>query len=203
MNKLFGGMIILSFFCAALLGKMPELSMAAIAQAGEAVKLSLSLMGTICLWSGLMRVAKEAGLAHLLAKSLRPLIRLLFRGLRPNGQAAQAVCLNLAANMLGLGNAVTPLGIRAMQEIATEQHASDTASNDMVMLVVLNTASLQLIPATVGLLRAQNGAKAPFDILPAVWCASVFSIFAGVTVAKLLAKQKHIRGLPQRRRVKQ
>lgn len=134
-----------------------------------------------------MRVAQEAGLAKLLGRLLTPLTRRLFHGLNPHGKAAEAISMNLAANLLGLGNAATPFGIRAMCEIANEQRIGDTVSNDMVMLVVLNTASLQLIPATTAMLRAQFGASSPFDILPAVWCASLLSVLMGVIAAQTLA----------------
>ena len=112
----------------------------------------------------------------------------LFRGLRPKGEAMGAVSMNLAANLLGLGNAATPLGIRAMQLMQKEQRSGATATNDMALFVVMNTASLQLIPTTTAMLRSAAGSATPLDILPAVWLASLCSITVGITVAKILEK---------------
>ncbi|MBC3939966.1 MULTISPECIES: nucleoside recognition domain-containing protein [Anaerotruncus] len=187
MNVIFAGIILFSFVFAALTGRMPQLSEAAMGQAGEAVTLVLSLTGMLCLWSGLMKIAQESGLTELLSRLLSPVTKRLFKGLRPNGEAVNAITMNLIANFLGLGNAATPLGIRAMCEMAKEQRADGAATNDMAMFVVVNTASIQLIPATTAMLRMQAGSAAPLDILPATWIASVGSVAAGIVMAGLLA----------------
>lgn len=187
MNVIFAGIILFSFVFAALTGRMPQLSEAAMGQAGEAVTLVLSLTGMLCLWSGLMRIAQESGLTELLSRLLSPVTKRLFKGLRPNGEAVNAITMNLIANFLGLGNAATPLGIRAMCEMAKEQRADGAATNDMAMFVVVNTASIQLIPATTAMLRMQAGSAAPLDILPATWIASVGSVAVGIVMAGLLA----------------
>ena len=200
MNVIFAGIILFSFVFAALTGRMPQLSEAAMGQAGEAVTLVLSLTGMLCLWSGLMKIAQESGLTELLSRLLSPVTKRLFKGLRPNGEAVNAITMNLIANFLGLGNAATPLGIRAMCEMAKEQRADGAAklagipfkltsktTGDMAMFVVVNTASIQLIPATTAMLRMQAGSAAPLDILPATWIASVGSVAAGIVMAGLLA----------------
>lgn len=187
MNVIFAGIILFSFVFAALTGRMPQLSEAAMGQAGEAVTLVLSLTGMLCLWSGLMRIAQESGLTELLSRLLSPVTKRLFKGLRPNGEAVNAITMNLIANFLGLGNAATPLGIRAMYEMAKEQRADGAATNDMAMFVVVNTASIQLIPTTTAMLRMQAGSAAPLDILPATWIASVGSVAVGIVMAGLLA----------------
>ena len=184
MNVIFAGIILFSFVFAALTGRMPQLSEAAMGQAGEAVTLVLSLTGMLCLWSGLMKIAQESGLTELLSRLLSPVTKRLFKGLRPNGEAVNAITMNLIANFLGLGNAATPLGIRAMCEMAKEQRADGAATNDMAMFVVVNTASIQLIPTTTAMLRMQAGSAAPLDILPATWIASVG---VGIVMAGLLA----------------
>ena len=171
MNVIFAGIILFSFVFAALTGRMPQ----------------LSLTGMLCLWSGLMKIAQESGLTELLSRLLSPVTKRLFKGLRPNGEAVNAITMNLIANFLGLGNAATPLGIRAMCEMAKEQRADGAATNDMAMFVVVNTASIQLIPATTAMLRMQAGSAAPLDILPATWIASVGSVAAGIVMAGLLA----------------
>ena len=187
MNVIFAGIILFSFVFAALTGRMPQLSEAAMGQAGEAVTLVLSLTGMLCLWSGLMKIAQASGLTELLSRLLSPVTKRLFKGLRPNGEAVNAITMNLIANFLGLGNAATPLGIRAMCEMAKEQRADGAATNDMAMFVVVNTASIQLIPATTAMLRMQAGSAAPLDILPATWIASVGSVAVGIVMAGLLA----------------
>ena len=187
MNVIFAGIILFSFVFAALTGRMPQLSEAAMGQAGEAVTLVLSLTGMLCLWSGLMKIAQESGLTELLSRLLSPVTKRLFKGLRPNGEAVNAITMNLIANFLGLGNVATPLGIRAMCEMAKEQRADGAATNDMAMFVVVNTASIQLIPTTTAMLRMQAGSAAPLDILPATWIASVGSVAVGIVMAGLLA----------------
>lgn len=187
MNIIFAGMVLFSFLFALFSGRMELLSKAAMEQAGSAVSLVLSLAGTLCLWSGLMKIAEEAKITSLLCKALSPVTRRLFRGIDPKGEAAGAASMNIVANLLGLGNAATPLGIRAITEMAKEQHAQGRATNAMAMFVVLNTASIQIIPATTAFLRMQNGAAQPMDILPAVWLASAGSVLVGILMAKLLS----------------
>ncbi len=186
MNYIFGGIILLSFVFSAFNGRLRELSNAALEQAGNAVELTFSLVGVLCLWSGLMKIAQESGLTQALGKALSPITKRLFRGLNPQGEAMQAVCMNMIANFLGLGNAATPLGIRAICAMKKEEHARK-ATDNMITFVVLNTASFQLIPTTIALLRMKNGAEAPFDILPAVWISSAVSVTVAILLAKLLA----------------
>ncbi|MBE6907736.1 MAG: spore maturation protein A [Ruminococcaceae bacterium] len=186
MNYIFGGMILLSFVFSVVNGRLDQLSSAALEQAGNAVELTFSLVGVLCLWSGLMKIAQGSGLTHALGKALSPITKRLFKGLNPEGEAIQAICMNMIANFLGLGNAATPLGIQAICAMKKEEHAK-RATNNMVTFVVLNTASFQLIPTTIALLRMKNGAGTPFDILPAVWVSSAVSVTVAILFAKLLA----------------
>lgn len=173
---------------AAINGTMSEVSAAILEKAGEAVTLALSLCGIMCFWCGLMRVAEKSGLTQKAAKLLSPFVSLLFNGLEKGGRAESLITMNLTANLFGLGNATTPLGISAMQAIAEETGADARAADDnMIMLTVLNTASLSLIPTTAAGLRAANGAKNPLDILPCVWITSAYSLCVVVAAAKLLA----------------
>lgn len=181
----------LSVVFAAAGGRMGELSAAMLAKSGEAVELVISLCGIICFWSGIMRVAERAGLVEKLARLLSPIVGFLFKGVKRGGKAAGLITMNLAANILGLGNASTPLGLAAMKAIADESaDFSDSATDDMIMLAVLNTASLQLIPTTAAALRAANGAEKPFEILPCVWIVSAYSAVLVVTAAKLMCRIK-------------
>ncbi len=188
MSAIFCGMILFSVAVALLTGRMEDVSQAAMNEGATAVQLVISILGVMCLWSGLMRVAEKAGLTAKVAKALCPLTRLAFPGLDPHGKAMQAISMNMSANLLGLGNAATPLGIVAMQELSKESPIQGIASNHMVMFVVLNTAALDLLPTTTGLLRMQAGSVAPFDILPAVWVASSASVAVGIILTKFLSK---------------
>lgn len=179
----------LSLIFAAFGGRMGELSASMLAKSGEAVELVISLCGIICFWSGIMRVAERSGLVEKLARLLSPIVGFLFKGIKRGGKAAGLITMNLAANILGLGNASTPLGIAAMKAIADESEGfTDSATDDMIMLAVLNTASLQLIPTTAAALRAANGAAKPFEILPCVWIVSAYSVVLVVTAAKLMCR---------------
>lgn len=187
MSFVFLGMIFLSVAFGFLTGRMGEVSNAALDGGMQAVMLCLKLMGAMCLWSGAMKVAERSGLTKRLAALLSPLLRLLFRGVRPGSKAAQAISMNMIANFLGLGNAATPLGIAAMKELAKDSPETGTASNDMVAFVVLNTASIQLIPTTIATLRLTHGSASPMEIMPAVWLCSLLSVTVGVVTAKVLA----------------
>ena len=185
LNYIWAGMILFSIFCAAVTGRMGPLSDAILNGASDAVTLVFSMTGMMCAWTGLMKIADEGGLTLLLARALNPLMRRLFPDCKPGGPAVKAMCMNITANLLGLGNAATPLGIAAMQELKKD-NPTQTADNSMVTFVVLNTASIQVIPTFLGTLRAQYGSAAPFSILPAVWVTSFCSVAVGLTVAKMM-----------------
>ena len=169
MSFIIGGMILLSIITGAVGGNMAAVSTAAMNGCGQAVELVISLTGTICLWSGVMGIAEKSGLTDALSRAFRPLNRILFRGLSPDSPAIKAVSMNMAANLLGLGNAATPLGLAAMKELEKVNPVPGTASQAMVTFVVLNTASLQILPTTTSYLRLAAGSKEPMEILPAVW----------------------------------
>lgn len=188
MNVIFAGMILFGAAVAALCGRMEAVSQALMSQCGGAVELTLGLTGTLCLWSGLMKVGDRAGLTRTVSRLLSPLTGAAFPGLDPQGPAMKAISMNISANLLGLGNAATPLGIAAMKELEALSPLQDTATDHMAMFVVLNTAALDLLPTTTALLRMQAGAAAPFDILPAVWTASAASVVVGVLLAKALGR---------------
>ncbi len=186
LNKVWAAMIAVSVLCACATGRMQQLSEAVLAGAGNAVQLILGMMGMMCAWTGLMKIADAGGLTAILSHVLGPVLRRLFPAYPPESPAAKAICMNITANLLGLGNAATPMGLAAMKEMAAQNHGSKVAINSMVMFVVLNTASLQLIPTFMGTLRAQYGSTTPFDILPAVWVVSAIALAAGLLAAKLM-----------------
>ena len=179
---------VISFIFAAVNGRMGEMSESILAKSGEAVELVISICGMMCFWCGMMKVAEKSGLLEKLSKLLAKPLCWLFCGIKRGGRAAGLVAMNIAANVLGLGNASTPLGIAAMKAIAEEEGTDGIASDNMIMLAVLNTASLQIIPATAAALRAANGAEKPMDILPCVWIVTAYSLFIAVFTAKMCAK---------------
>jgi len=179
------GMVVLSLVFGIFTGNLDAVANAALDGAESAVELSLSMAGMLCLWSGVMEVMKVCGLSDGLARTFRPLLRRLLPEASKDPETLAAVSANVSANLLGLGNAATPLGIRAARRMA--RGCGGTASNELCLLVVLNTASIQLLPATVASLRSAAGCATPFDILPAVWLASVLSVAAGLLAARLFS----------------
>ena len=185
MTWIWCGMVVLSLIFGILTGQMDAVADAAMEGAASAVDLGISMAGILCLWSGVMEIMNACGLSAGLARIFRPLLRRLLPQASRDQKTLAALSANMSANLLGLGNAATPLGIRAARRMA--RGCGGVASDDLCLLVVLNTASIQLLPTTIASVRSASGAQAPFDILPAVWLASLLSVTAGILMAKLLA----------------
>ena len=186
MTIIWTGMAVISVVCGLLTGHGPQVASAAVEGASAAVELSLSIAGMLCLWSGVMEVMRQSGLAEKLSGLLRPVLRALFPQVAGDREIMDSIAANVSANLLGLGNAATPLGLEAARRMARKSRG--TASDSLCMLVVCNTASLQLIPTTVASVRAAAGSAAPFDILPAVWLASSLSVGVGVLACKIFSR---------------
>ncbi len=184
MAWIFAAMVVISVLFGAANGTMAAVSSAALSGANDAVTLSISLLGVICLWSGVLEVMDQSGLSQKLAALFRPFLKRLFPDAARDPTTLSAISANISANLLGIGNAATPLGIQAAKRMAAG--CSGTASDSLCRFIVLNTASIQLIPATVAGVRAACGAVSPFDILPAVWFSSVLSVAAGLLAARIL-----------------
>ena len=176
------GLFSLSLLFGCATGQLSAVSAAALTGAQSAVELCLSMAGAICLWSGVMTLMDRCGLSEKLAGLLRPLLRRILPNASRDSETLAALSANVSANLLGLGNAATPLGIRAATRMA--QGCGGVASDELCRLVVLNTASIQLLPTTVAAVRSAHGCAAPFDILPAVWLSSVLSVSAGLLAAR-------------------
>ena len=186
MTVIWTGMVALSILCGLAAGRGPEVAAAAAEGAAAAVELSLSIAGMLCLWTGVMEVMRQSGLAGRLSRLLAPLLRRLFPQAAGDRRTMDAISANVSANLLGLGNAATPLGLEAARGLA--RSSPGTASDGLCMLVVCNTASIQLIPTTVASVRAAQGCQTPFDILPAVWLASALSVGVGILACKVFSK---------------
>ena len=190
LNWIWAGIMLLALVSGAATGRLDQVTNAFLDGGGQAVSLSLTLGGAMCLWGGIMRIADKQGLTVFLAQIMSPLMRLLFPGLDPTGSACRAILMNMAANFLGLGNAATPLGIKAMNELSRINPNPESASRHMITFVALNTASIQFLPSTVATLRLKHGASEPFNILPAVWLTSLGSAAVAVALTRLLDFRK-------------
>ncbi len=183
-SYIFVVMIAISVIGSVILGTTAEVSGAVMDGAQSAVELIISICGMMCLWSGIMQVAKEAKLTQKLSKLFAPLLSRLFPDVSKDSKAFSLICMNVSANLLGLANAATPLGLQAMQELKA-QSDTDVATDSMVNFVVLNTASIQLLPTTVAAMRDALGSRSPYDVIFCVWITSVLALFSGLTVSKL------------------
>ena len=202
MSVIWSGMVGCAVFCGLLTGRGPQVAAAAMEGAAAAVELCLSMAGVLCLWMGVMEVMRRSGLSQGLSRLLRPLLKRLYPDFARDREVMDSISANVSANLLGLGNAATPLGIQAARRMS--RRTPGVASDSLCMLVVCNTASIQLIPTTVASVRAAAGCAAPFDILPAVWLASALSVMVGILAAKVMGRlwpAEEGAGRLQRRRV--
>jgi spore maturation protein A len=188
LNYIWFALLAIALVFAIVNGKAPEVTKASVDSARTAVEISLGLIGIMTLWLGIMRVAEKAGLVTMLARVLTPFRRLLFPEVPPDHPAIGAMIMNLAANMLGLSNAATPLGIKAMEELQELNPEKETASNAMVTFMVLNTAGIQFIPATIIGVLATAGSKNPTAIISTTIVATMCGAAAAVTTAKILQR---------------
>lgn len=185
MSWIYTGMVAISVLCAAIMGNGSALANAVPVGAQAGITLVISIAGSICLWCGIGRLMEKAGITRALSRLLSPLLHRVFPACRKDGVLAGYLSANVCANFLGLGNAATPMGIQAAKRLAG---GSATANDQLCRLIVLNTASIQLIPANVAAIRASLGCSTPFDILPTVWLTSLCSASLGVGMAWLLGK---------------
>jgi spore maturation protein A len=188
LNYIWFGLMAIALIVAMFNGTAAVVTKSAIDSAKTAVEIALGLVGIMTLWLGIMRVAEAAGLITLLGRALRPISRLLFPEVPPEHPAIGAMIMNVAANMLGLSNAATPLGIKAMEELQTLNDQKETATNAMVTFMALNTAGIQFIPATMIAVLAASGSKNPTAIIPTTIVATLCGATASVTASKILQR---------------
>ena len=193
---MWSAMVGIAVLCGIGTGRGAEVAAAAVEGASAAVELCLSMAGMLCLWMGVMEVMERSGLSDGLSMLLRPVLRRLWPDFAEDGETMDAIAANVSANLLGLGNAATPLGIRAARRMS--RRSPGVASDALCLLVVCNSSSIQLIPATVASVRAAAGCAAPFDILPAVWMASGISVSVGILAAGLMGRARPMERLPLR-----
>lgn len=188
LNIIWVVMMLVSFAVAAVSGTM-EATMTALLDSGsKAVSFLISIGGIMAMWSGFMAIAEKSGLVNMISRFMSPLINFLFKSARTDDQCRKAISMNIVANFFGLSNAATPLGIKAMKLLADKSPNKETASDDMCMLAVVNSASLQLIPSTLIAMRAVAGSLSPGSIILPIWIVSIITATTGISLAKLFAK---------------
>ena len=189
LNILWPIFIILSFIYALISGKVNEVNNGIFESLTDAVELSITFLGTMCLWTGIMEIAKQTNLINKMTHLLKPLINFLFPDLKRNESAKQEISMNMIANILGLGNAATPLGIKAMKTMQKENAKKDTLTNSMMMFIVINTASIQLIPTNVIAIRTSLNSQNATGIILPVWIATIIAAIVGIAFTKFLIKR--------------
>lgn len=194
LNTIWIVMILAGVLTGILTGRMSEISDAVLESCVNSVNLVITMLGSMCLWSGMMKAAQTGGLVDGLAKLLKGVFRFLFPGIPKDHPANGAIAMSVSADLLGLGNAATPLGIMAMKELSNVNNNSSVASNAMVMFGVVNAACIQLIPSTVLIIRQQAGSSNPSSVIPCIWIASFISLVSGIIAAKLLEKVNFTKG---------
>ena len=190
---IWGFMIIASVVYSLINGTQEQLNSAILSSADEAIELTISMCGTVCLWSGIMAIADKRGITDAISKLLSPLTGKLFPNIDKNGKSFRAINMNITANLLGLGNAATPLGIKAMQELKKERPCDishDRADRNMIMFVILNTTSVQLIPTMIMSILQSAGNNNPSQIIPFTWAASISGLICGVISVSIFAKRE-------------
>ena len=189
LNKIWPFFIIISFIYSIYSGKIFNINNAIFSSADQTIELCLTLLGTICLWNGIMKIAMKTSLIEKLTKLLKPLISFLFPEVKNNKKISKEISLNIVANILGLGNASTPLGLKAIDSMQKENNDKSRLSNSMAMFILINTASLQIIPTTVISIRSSLGSENPTKIIFAVWVATIAAFSTAIIVGKLLLKK--------------
>lgn len=190
MNKVWPFLIIFSFISSIINSNMNELSLSVIEGGQNAAELLIKLVSMLCLWGGIMEIADQSGITKALSKFMSPVIKLIFPRLKNEPYIREAISMNITANVLGLGNAATPLGLEAMKRLQTVNPYTDKASDEMIVFVVMNTAAMHIIPTTVATLRGQYGSQNPMEIMPASILTSFCALVIAVTVAKILNRRK-------------
>lgn len=181
--------IIVSFIYAILNGRVAEVNNSIFESTKLAVELSISLLGTICLWNGIMQIASKTNIVKHLSKLLNPIMKKLFPDINKEEKVHEEITMNMIANIMGLGNAATPLGLKAMKSMQKKNKDKNRLSNSMAMFIVINTASIQLIPTTVIAIRSSLGSSNPTAMIIPVWIATICAAIAAIVSAKVLMKR--------------
>lgn len=189
LNKLWPFFIIVSFIYAIYTGNISNINTSIFSSAEQTVNLCITFIGTICLWNGIMNIAIKTSLINKLTKFLNPLISFIFPEIKNDKEISKQISMNMVANILGLGNASTPLGLKAMDSMQKENKDKTKLNNSMAMFILVNTASLQIIPTTVIAIRSSLGSTNPSRIILAVWIATITAFTTAIIAGKILSKK--------------
>ncbi len=189
LNKIWPFFIIISFIFAVITGNIECFNNSIFSSCNQAVELTIKLFGTMCLWNGLMRIVQETSLINKLSTMITPLMKVLFPNMKKEDKEYKEITVNIIANLLGIGNAATPLGIKAMQTMQEKNPDKERITDSMAIFIVLNTASLQLIPTTVIAVRASLGSTNAVQIILPVWISTIVADIAGIVASKVLMKK--------------
>ena len=189
LNKLWPVLIIISIIYAIFIGNLELINKSIFESTENTIKLTLSLLGSICLWNGMMNIAKNTKIVTIIKKILKPILRFLFPDIDENDEVHDNISMNIIANIMGLGNAATPLGLKAMKSLQEKNTNKKVLSNSMAILIVINTASLQIIPTTILAVRNSLGSSNPSKIIAPVWIVTFFVALFVVLFSKLLMKK--------------
>ncbi len=189
LNKIWPCFIMVSFVFAIITGRIQDFNNSIFESATQTVDLTIKLFGTMCLWNGLMKIVQETSLIIRLSNLIRPLMKFLFPKMKEEDKEYKEITLNIIANLLGIGNAATPLGLKAMKTMQEKNTKKDTVTDSMAMFIVLNTASLQIIPTTVIAVRASMGSENPAQIILPVWIVTIITDITGIVASKILMKK--------------
>ena len=188
MNYIFVFLIVISIITAIYTGKIEEVTNELLNATQRAVQVSIGLIGIMAFWLGIAKIAQKSGLINLISKLISPILKLIFNELPKNSPAFSNIALNITANALGLSNAATPFGIKAMKDIKKEENKNDVATNSMCIFLAMNTAGFQIVPATVLAILIAAGAKNPTEIIIPTFIVTLSSFIFAIIVAKILAK---------------
>ena len=188
MNYIFIFLILISFLTGAATGRLNDVVNEMLSSSQRAVGVAISLIGIMAFWLGIVKIAQKSGLINLISKLISPVLRLIFNELPKNSSAFSSIALNISANALGLANAATPFGIKAMKELKKEENNDDAATNSMCIFLSMNTAGFQLVPAAVLAILTASGAKNPTEIIIPTFLVTSLSFIFAITIAKIFAK---------------
>lgn len=191
LNYLWPILIIISFIFSIISGNIENLNNAIFSSVSDVVSLSLNLVGNMCLWCGLMAIIKETKIMDFLVKLLKPILSWLYPDVKDNQNVMKEISINTVSNLLGIGNAATPAGLKAMDELQKINPKRDELSNAMIMLIVLNTTSIQLIPTTAIAIRSALGSPNPSNIIVPIWISTIAGTLAGITITKIMLKKRN------------
>lgn len=181
--------IIISLIYAICFGKVDEVNLAIFDSVENAVQISIKLLGTICLWNGIIKIATNTRLVEKLKRLLKPLLKFLLPDIKETEKAYGEISMNIVANIMGLGNAATPIGLNAMKSMQKNNKEKDKLSDSMAMFILINTASIQIIPTTVIAIRTSLGSNNPTGMILAVWIATLGAAISAIIMAKILMKR--------------